>query len=102
MPELNDNNNNERDKDQSNVALDLSHQSIQTITTPSIDTPTTPQGAGGCRSASMSKLQMVCREMFMTEKTYVNDLQDIIEVKIHFVILLYYLSILPWFDFHHF
>lgn len=32
------------------------------------------------KAGSLSKLQMVCREIFMTEKSYVNDLQDIIEV----------------------
>ena len=88
MPQLNDDNNNEKDKDRPTIPLDLSTQPIQpTTTTTPIDTPTTPQGAGGSRSASMSKLQMVCREMFMTEKTYVSDLQDIIEVYmlVHFL-----------------
>lgn len=36
--------------------------------------------ANSNKAGSLSKLQMVCREIFMTEKSYVNDLQDIIEV----------------------
>lgn len=43
----------------------------------SMDTPSPGSG----KSGSLSKLQMVCREIFMTEKSYVNDLQDIIEVR---------------------
>ena len=33
------------------------------------------------KNVTFSHVQMVCREMFITEKTYVNDLQEVIEVR---------------------
>lgn len=87
MIELNDNNNNKDDNedDQKDHPLSISHnQTVRKTTTPPHTTPLLSGkmgGGGGQGSISMSKLQMVCREMSMTEKTYVSDLQDIIEVK---------------------
>lgn len=42
-------------------------------------TPLTPDGR------LISPIQMVCREIFVTEKTYVNDLQEVIEVRTKFL-----------------
>ncbi|XP_066931224.1 uncharacterized protein [Clytia hemisphaerica] len=78
IPQTNDNNNNTKDNEniKQTTLLDLSNPQNTPVDTPC----TTPQGGGGpSRSGSMSKLQMVCREIFMTEKQYVSDLQDIIE-----------------------
>ena len=49
--------------------------------------PLTPDGK------TISPIQMVCREIFMTEKAYVNDLQEVIEVILVMIRSLFYLGI---------
>lgn len=93
MTELlnNDDNNNQKHHEQ-RTPTKQSLNCIDNSSTPSpvngltapFSSPQTPgesagNGVGG-RTGSLSKLQMVCREIFMTEKSYVSDLQAIIEV----------------------
>jgi len=103
MSELlnNDDNNNQKLHEQRTPtkqtldSLDTSSTQSMAISTPSpisgcsapLSSPQTPgpaadsvDGGIGSRTGSLSKLQMVCREIFMTEKSYVSDLQAIIEV----------------------